>query len=142
MNRSRQSRQSTEVEPTPTFEEDYLDIDHWPYGWGADARTLPTAKRIRDLLKAFLCDLLSKRLARKTLLQHREHLCILAETVVQRINQKPALRRKNMVPVMMAFIDEDGGPLLYPSRSKEQCSFDSTCLKLRDFLLNSKIPSG
>ncbi len=133
MDRSRQSRQSTEVEPTPTFEEDYLDIDHWPYGWGADARTLPTA---------FLCDLLSKRLARKTLLQHREHLCILAETVVQRINQKPALRRKNMVPVMMAFIDEDAGPLLYPSRSKEQCSFDSTCLKLRDFLLNSKIPSG
>ncbi len=138
MNRSRQSRQSTKLEPTPTFEEDYLDIDHWPYGWGAEARTLPTAKRIADLMKAFLCDLLSKRLARKTLLQHREHLCILGETVVQRINQKPALRRKNMVPVMIVFIDEDGGPLLYPSQSKAQRTFDSTCLMLRDFLLDSK----
>ncbi len=138
MNRSRKSRQSTKLEPMPTFEEDYLDIDHWPYGWGAEARTLPTAKRIGDLMKAFLCDLLSKRLARKTLLQHREHLCILGETVVQRINQKPALRRKNMVPVMMVFIDEDGGPLLYPSQSKAQRTFDSTCLMLRDFLLDSK----
>jgi hypothetical protein len=138
MNRPRKSRPSTEHGPSPTFEEDYLDIDHWPNGWGAAARTMPTAQRIMNLFKAFLCDLLSKRLARKTLLQHREHLRILGETIVQRINQKPALRRKNMVPVMMVFIDEDGGPLLYPSQSLAQRSLDATCLKLRVFLLDSK----
>jgi hypothetical protein len=142
MNRPRQSRPSTENEPSPTFEEDYLDIDHWPLGWGAEARTLPTAQRILNLFKAFLCDLLNKRLARKTLLKHREHLCILGETIVQRINQKPDLRRKNMVPVMMVFIDEDGGPLLYPSQSLAQRSHDATCLKLRGFLLDSKPTSS
>ncbi len=142
MNRSRQSRPSTDHEPSPTFEEDYLDIDHWPLGWGAAARTMPTAQRILNLLKAFLCDLLSQRLARKTLLKHRENLCILGETIVQRINQKPALRRKNMVPVMMVFIDEDGGPLLYPSQSIAQRSLDATCLKLRGFLLDSNPTSG
>jgi hypothetical protein len=131
-----------EAEPSPTFEEEYLDIDHWPCRWGAEARTLPTAQRILNLFKAFLCDLLSERLARKTLLTHREHLCILGETIVQRINQKPALRRKNMVPVMMVFIDEDGGPLLYPSQSTAQRSLDATCLKLRGFLLDTKPASG
>src|SRR5450755_4451719 len=95
MNRPRKSRLSIEDEPSPTFEEDYLDSDHWPLGWGAAARTLPTARRILNLFKAFLCDLLSKRLARKALLKHREHLCILGETIVQRINQKSDLRRKN-----------------------------------------------
>jgi len=142
MNRPRQSRPSTEHEPSPTFEEDYLDIDHWPLGWGAAARTMPTAQRVLNLFKVFLCDLLSKRLARKTLLKHREHLCILGETIVQRINQKPDLRRKNMVPVMMVFIDEDGGPLLYPSQSLAQRSLDATCLKLRGFLLDSKPTSS
>ncbi len=142
MNRTRKSPPSAADEFSPTFEEDYLDIDHWPIAWGAEARTLPTAQRILNLFKAFLCDLLSKRLARKILLKQREHLCILGETIVQRINQKPALRRKNMVPVMMVFIDEDGGPLLYPSQSLAQRSLDATCLKLRGFLLDSKPTSS
>ena len=142
MSRPTKSRQIIEAESSPTFEEDYLDIDHWPYRWGAEPRTLPTAERVLTLFKAFLFDLLSKRLARKTLLRHREHLCILGETIVQRINQKPALRRKNMVPVMMVFIDADGGPLLYPSQSLAQRSLDATCLKLRGFLLDSKPTSS
>ena len=142
MKRTRKSLPPTDDESPFTFEDDYLDVDHWPYGWGAEARTLPTAKRILNLIKLFQCHLLSKRLARKTLLQHRMHLCILGETVVQRINRQPALRRKNMVPVMMVFIDEDGGPLLYPSQSKEQRSFDATCLQLHDFLLDSRPASG
>lgn len=142
MSRPTISRPIIEAESSPTFEEDYLDIDHWPYRWGAEARTLPTAERVLNLFKAFLCNLLSKRLARKSLLRHREHIYILGETVVQRINHKPQLRRKNMVPVMMVFIDEDGGPLLYPSQSTAQRSLDSTCLKLRGFLLESKRPSS
>ena len=142
MKRSRKSLPPTDEESAPTFEEDYLDVDHWPYGWGAEPRTLPTAKRILDLIKVFQCHLLSRRLARKTLLQHREHLAILGQTVVQRINRQPALRRKNMVPVMMVFVVEDGGPLLYASQSKEQRSFDATCLQLRAFLLDSKPAPG
>lgn len=142
MNRPTKPRQIMGAESSPTFEEDYLDIDHWPYRWGAEARTLPAVERVLNLFKAFLCDLLSKRLTRKSLLRHREHIYILGETVVQRINHKPQLRRKNMVPVMMALIDEGGGPLLYPSQSTAQRTRDSTCLKLRGFLLASKRPSG
>jgi hypothetical protein len=44
-----------------------------------------------------------------------------------------------MVPVLFVFIDEDGGPVIYPpTSSPQQRSFDSTCLKLRQFLLDSK----
>ena len=95
-----------------------------------------------DVFKIFMYDLLSRRLARKTLLLHRDHVCVLGETIVQRLHTKPQLRRRDMVSVLLVFIDEDGGPLLYPRTSAEQRSFDSTCTKLRRFLLGSRLPSG
>jgi hypothetical protein len=38
-----------------------------------------------DVFKIFMYDLLSQRLARKTLLVHRDHICTLGETIVQRL---------------------------------------------------------
>jgi hypothetical protein len=48
-----------------------------------------------------------------------------------------------MTPVLFVFLDEEGGPLLYPRVSEtEQRSFDSICRKLPRFLLDSKNPSN
>lgn len=123
---------------TPTFEDDYLDIDHWPYRWRTESSDLRVGERILDLFKLFLAHLLDQKLSRKTLLLHREHLDTLGEELVRRLQQRSQLRRKNMAPVLLVYLDEDGGPLIYPPPSSpKQRSFDSTCLKLRRFILGS-----
>ena len=118
------------------FAYEYLDVDHWPYGWSREHRDLLVAERLLGIFKAFLFHLLDQRLSRKTLLVHRDHLRALGEEVIRRL--KPQLRRRDMVPALFAFIDEDGGPVIYPPPSSpRQRSFDSTCLALRQFLLGS-----
>jgi hypothetical protein len=128
---------SVATNPSPAFRYDYLDIDHWPYGWSRERRDLLVAERLLGIFKAFLFHLLDQGLSRKTLLLHRDHICALGEAVIGSL--KTQLRRRDMVPVLFVFIDEDGGPVIYPpTSSSQQRSFDSTCLKLRQFLLNSK----
>jgi hypothetical protein len=128
-------------DPSPSFEEDYLDIDHWPSRWRVERHDRLAAERILDVFKFFLDHLLRQGLARKTLLLHRDHVCVLGEEIIRRL--KPELRRKTMAPVLLVFIDEDGGPVIHPpTNSPEQRSFDATCLKLRSFLLDSNLKSS
>lgn len=140
---SRQTKTPTPADASLAFEEDYLDIDHWPHGWRVEQRDLLAGERMVDIFKGFLLHLLSQGLARKTLRLHRDHLCALGAQIIRQVNLKPQLRRRAMVPVLFVFLDEEGGPLLYPRVSEtEQRSFDSTCRKLRRFLLDSKNPSS
>lgn len=127
---------SSATSSSSTFAYDYLDIDHWPHRWSRERPDLLVAERLLDIFKLFFYHLLDQRLSRKTLLLHRDHVCDLGEEVIRRLT--PPLRRRDMVPVLFVFIDEDGGPLIYPpTSSPQQRSFDSTCLKLRQFLLDS-----
>jgi len=136
VNRSAKTPRSAAKNPSSTFTSDYLDVDHWPYGWSHERRDLLVAERILSIFKAFLFYLLDQGLSQKTLLLHREHVRALGEEVIRRL--KPQWRRQNMAPVLFVFIDEDGGPVIYPpTSSSKQHSFDSTCLKLRQFLLDS-----
>ena len=101
-------------------------------------RALSGGAQHRFVLHLALCSLAG--LSRKTLLLHRDHIRVLGEEVMRRL--KPDLRRRNMVPVLFVFIDEDGGPVIYPpTNSPNQRSFDTTCLKLRIFLLDTKLDS-
>jgi hypothetical protein len=128
--------QTVAKSPSSTSRYDYLEVDHWPSGWSRERRDLLVAERLMHIFKAFLFHLLDQGLSRKTLLLHRDHIRVLGEAVIHRL--RPHLRRRNRVPVLFVFIDEDGGPVIYPpTSSPEQRSFDSTCLKLRKFLLNS-----
>lgn len=127
---------SAATNPSSTFRYDYLDIDHWPNAWTRERRDLLVAERLLGIFKAFLFHLLDQGLSHKTLLLHRDHVRTLGEEVIRRL--KTDLRRRDMVPVLFVFVDEDGGPVIYPpTSSPQQRSFDSTCLKLRQFLLDS-----
>jgi hypothetical protein len=127
---------------TLSFEDDYLDIDHWSHRWGVNAGDVRTGQRLLDVFKPFLFALLEQRLSRKTLLQHRDNVCALGEHIVHRARQQSQLRRRVIQPVLLAFLDDDGGPLIYsPASSPAQRAFDSTCIKLRRFLLDSSRPS-
>lgn len=140
--RARTRRPST-VDSVPTFAEDYLDVDHWPHGWHFEGRVRLSGERLLDIFKAFLFHLLDQSLARSTLLLHRDHLYELGATIGDRLNRNPQLQRRKMASTLLAFLDEDGGPVIYPpTSSPQQRSFDVTCRKLRQYLLDLKPPSG
>jgi hypothetical protein len=134
-------RSNTIVPSSPTFEEDYLDIDGWPHRWRVEPRDLPPGQRMLDIFKPFLVHLLSLGRARKTLRVHRDHLCTLGGEIIRRLHEDPPLRRRPIERVLTEFLDDEGGPLMYPLITEaEQRSFDSTCRKLYRFLLDSKHP--
>lgn len=130
------------IDPSPTFEADYLDIDHWPHRWRVEPEDLRPGERMLDVFKIFLAELLTQGLARKTLRLHRDHACDLGGEIIRRLNLDPKLRKQPIVRVLHESVAEDGGPLIYPRRSQPgQRSFDVTCRRLHRFLLGSKSPS-
>jgi hypothetical protein len=121
-------------------EEEYLDIDQWPHRWRVEDRDLRPGEQMLVLFKPFLLHLLNLGLARKTLRLHRDHLCALGGEIIRRLHEDPQLRRRSIERVLADNLEEDGGPLIYPTISEaEQRSFDSTCRKLFRFLLDSNV---
>jgi hypothetical protein len=52
MARKSTSRRGSTTDPVPTFDEDYLDVDHWPHRWRVEPRDLQPGERILDVFKA------------------------------------------------------------------------------------------
>ena len=87
--------------------------------------------------RPFIQHLASSGLTPKTIRKHIDHLWILGGEIIRDLNETPSLRRKNVNQVLLDAIDDEGGPLLHGGASQEQQrSFDSTCRKLRRFLLD------
>ena len=51
MTRARPKPTAITPADTPTFEDDYLDIDHWPHRWRIESRDLRVGERILDIFK-------------------------------------------------------------------------------------------
>ncbi len=134
MNRPRKSRQSLDVEPSTTFEEDYLDIDHWPRAWRVESEDFALGKVMVDLFKVFLTHQLTLARSRKTLRVHRDNLRALGGQIIRLLHEKPSLQKRGILRVLLETIDDDGGPIVYPALTEsEQRSFDSTCRLLHRF---------
>jgi len=134
MNRPRKSRPSTSDEFSPTFEEDYLDIDHWPIAWRVESQDLARGKVMVDLFKVFLIDRLQLPRARKTLRVHRDNLHALGGQMIRLWHEMPHMRKRGIMRMLLEAIGDDGGPIVYPPLSDaDQRSFDSTCRLLHRF---------
>jgi hypothetical protein len=118
------------------FEEEFLDIDHWPQAWRVESQDLAPGKLMLDIFKLFLVHQLDLRRARKTLRLHRDNLCTLAGQVIRLLHENPSLQKRGIVRVLAEAIGDDGGPIIYPpSTESEQRSLDSTCRQLHRFML-------
>src|SRR6266700_3506810 len=134
MNRLRKSH--LDAEPSPTFEEDYLDIDHWPRAWRVESEDIALGKVMVDLFKVFLTHQLTLARSRKTLRVHRDNLRALGGQIIRLLHEKPSLQKRGILRVLLEAIDDDGGPIVYPALTEsEQRSFDSTCRLLQRFTL-------
>lgn len=117
------------------FEDELLDIDHWPHGWRVEPRDMAPGQRLLDIFKVFLVHLLSLGRARKTLRVHRDNLSTLGGQIIRLLHENPSLRKQGIVRVLAEAIDDDGGPIFYPPLTEpEQRSFDSTCRLLHRFM--------
>ena len=134
MTRPRKSRPSSVDEFSQTFEEDYLDIDHWPHAWRVESDDLARGKVMMDLFKVFLIDQLQLPRSRKTLRVHRYNLHALGGQMIRLWHENPHLRKRGILRMLLEAIGDDGGPIVYPPLSEaDQRSFDSTCRLLHRF---------
>jgi hypothetical protein len=136
MSRLKQSPRSSAAEPSPTSEEDHLHIDHWPQGWRVESEDIALGKVMVDLFKVFLTHQSNLSRSRKTLRVHRDNLRTLGGHIIRLLHEKPPLRKRGILRVLLEAIDEDGGPLVYPALTDSaQRSLDSTCRLLHRFTL-------
>ena len=134
MSRPRKSRPPTSDEFASTFEEDYLDIDHWPHAWRVESDDLALGKIMVDLFKVFLTHQLQLPRSRKTLRVHRDNLHALGGQIIRLWHEKPHLRKRGILRMLLEAIGDDGGPIVYPPLTDvDQRSFDSTCRLLHRF---------
>jgi hypothetical protein len=134
MTRPRKSRPPTGDEFSPTFEEDYLDIDHWPHAWRVESADLGRGKGVVDLFMVFLIDQLQLARSRKTLRVHRDNLRALGGQIIRLWHEMPHLRKRGILRMLLEAIADDGGPIIYPPLTEaDQRSFDSTCRLLHRF---------
>ena len=116
------------------------DLDQWPRSWAYEARDIPSGLRIMQCFQPFLRHLLSSRLSRKTLRQHRDNVWALGGEVISRLQMDSGLRRQPMEQVILDLVSDDGGPLLSHGQSEAaQRSFDATCRKLFRFMTDPAI---
>ena len=111
------------------------DWARWPELWSVENADLVIGQRILESLRPFLVDLLQQGLADKTLARHRDHLQLLGAEIIRRTYDAPGIANQPPDDLLMNFIEEDGGPLLWPRITESaQNAFDATCRKLYGFL--------
>lgn len=117
------------------------DLAEWPHRWRIDDGDLDFGRNLLQALMPFLRHLLTTDLSRKTLARHRDHLWMLGGELVRRLYDDPRLRKKPAIAVLLHYIEDEGGPLIYPSITEaQQRAFDATCRKLYRFLMDARKP--
>jgi hypothetical protein len=110
------------------------DLDEWSSTWRYEQRDVAPGEKLVECFKPFLCHLLSLDLSRKTLRRHRDNLWLLGGELIRRLHDTPRFRRRPIDQLVLAAVDEEGGPLIRHGTEEQQRSFDATCRKLYRFL--------
>jgi hypothetical protein len=100
-----------------------------------EARDLAPGQQMVECFKPFLRHLLGLNLSGKTLRKHRDNLWLLGGQIILDLHESPRHRRWPMAQVVLAALEDEGGPLIShsPSEDQQRC-FDSTCRKFYRFL--------
>lgn len=100
-----------------------------------EERDLSSGQRMVDCFKPFLRHLLDLNLSHMTFRKHRDNLWLLGGEIVSHLHETPGLRNRPIKQIVLAALDEEGGPFIADKASEDQQrSFDSTCRKLYRFL--------
>lgn len=109
--------------------------DQWPESWAGHSGDRPLGERIVCALRPFLAALVSSSFAETTLRRHFANAWMLGGQIVRAASDDSAVFRLDGRELLLEFVDDEGGPLLWPRCSEaEQRSFDGTCRKLFGYL--------
>ena len=115
------------------------DLANWPNIWAVQHSDVAIGHRIVESVQPFLVDLLQQGLADKTLARHLDHLQMLGGEIIRRRQNDPNLAKQPVGDLLLNFVEEDGGPLIWPRITESaQNAFDATCRKLHRFLNQQK----
>lgn len=102
-----------------------------------DERDLGPGQQIVESFTPFLLHLAGCGLTKKTIQKHVDNLWILGGEIIRDLQETPKLRKKPANLLIVTLLENDG-PLIYHCDSEEQQrSFESTCRKLRRYLIGS-----
>jgi hypothetical protein len=99
-----------------------------------EERDLSHGQQMVECFKPFLRHLVSSGQSRKTLRSHRDNLWILGGEIISKLHEDPPLRKRPTHQIVLAVLDDEGGPLISHGSEDQQRSFDSTCRKFFRFL--------
>lgn len=100
-----------------------------------EQRDLVPGRQVVEIFRPFLRHLWGLNLSGKTLRKHRDNLWLLGGEIISDLHKNPQLRKRPMVQVLAAAVDDEGGPpISHRSSEDQQRSFDSTCRKFCRFL--------
>jgi hypothetical protein len=112
------------------------DLNSWPRSWMGLEKDVPPGEQLVTLIRPFLEYLAGSNLSPKTIQKHVDNMWMLGGEFNRDLHNDPPLRKRPVDQVLFKMI-EYGGPLLYHGGEDQQRSFDSTCKKLRQFLIES-----
>src|SRR5580692_7076851 len=88
------------------------DLEQWPRSWMYEQRDLSHGQQMVECFKPFLRHLVSSGPSRKTLRSHRDNLWILGGDIISKLHEDPRLRKRPTDQIVLAFLDDEGGPLM------------------------------
>src|ERR1039458_978916 len=88
------------------------DLEQWPRSWMCEARDLAPGQQMVECFKPFLRHLLGLNLSGKTLRKHRDNLWLLGGQIILDLHESPRHRRWPMAQVVLAALEDEGGPLI------------------------------
>ncbi len=108
------------------------------YSWkGVASAWLPVryGEHLLTIFAPFVENLITKKLAKKTLERHIDNLWLLGGELIRLINQEEDSRDMEPLELIMENIRLDGGPYCRHLQTENEIkSFDSTCGKLYKYL--------
>jgi hypothetical protein len=99
-------------------------------------KDLPPGEQLIAFFRPFLEYLAASELSPNTIQKHVDNMWALGGQYIRELHSDSSLRKKAVDRVLLQMI-EYGGPLLYNGGEDQQRSFDSTCRKLRRFLIGT-----
>ena len=120
-----------------TVEETTKLMEGWPSSWAGEDADEPVGRGLVALLRPFITDLHEQGLSRGTIRRHLDNLWLIGGEIIREVNDRPALRRKEPLSLLLKAIQDGEAPLVRHLAEREQASVDATARKLLKFLDSS-----
>ena len=116
---------------------DISEINRWPRSWAGTDEDVEYGRRIMELMKPFVRELLNSSYSSKTIKEHINNLWLLGGHIIKHVNHHEENGKQDPRFLLTRFIDSFDGPNISDLSGYEQKSFDRTCRKYYKYLVQN-----